>query len=141
MVGLGTIFLGITGIALLLLFWKQKLFTWRWMHWVLFLAMPFPFIANIAGWFTTETGRQPWIIFGLMRTINGSSTTVSPGNIMFTLLGFAGIYLLLGLLYVFLVVSETLHGPTTTEPGQPEPSTPTPPTTNHAMPGLLSDAN
>jgi cytochrome d ubiquinol oxidase subunit I len=136
MVGLGTIFLGITGIALLLLFWKQKLFTWRWMHWVLFLAMPFPFIANIAGWFTAEVGRQPWIIFGLMRTINGSSTTVSPGNIMFTLLGFAGIYLLLGLLYVFLVVNETLHGPT-----EQEPSISTPPTTSHTMPGLLSDAN
>jgi cytochrome d ubiquinol oxidase subunit I len=112
MVGLGSFFIAIMGLALLLL-WRRRLFEerWRWMLWVLFLAMPFPFIANTAGWFTAEVGRQPWIVFGLLRTVDGSSPQVSAGNVLFTLLGFAGIYLLLGLLYVVLVVNEALRGP------------------------------
>jgi cytochrome d ubiquinol oxidase subunit I len=111
MVGLGTIFIAIMGLALLLL-WRGKLFQTRWMLWVLMLATPFPYIANTAGWFTAELGRQPWIVFGLMRTVHGSSVLLSTGNILFTLLGFAGIYLLLGLLYVLLVVFDALRGPT-----------------------------
>jgi cytochrome bd ubiquinol oxidase subunit I len=110
MVGLGTIFIAIMGLALLLL-WRRKLFQARWMLWILMLATPFPYIANTAGWFTTELGRQPWIVFGLMRTVHGSSPLLSTGNIIFTLLGFMGIYLLFGLLYVILVVFEALHGP------------------------------
>jgi cytochrome d ubiquinol oxidase subunit I len=110
MVGLGTIFIAITGLALLLL-WRRRLFQSRWMLWVLMLATPFPYIANTAGWFTTELGRQPWIVFGMLRTVHGSSPLLSTGNIIFTLLGFAGIYLLLGLLYVLLVVFEALGGP------------------------------
>jgi Cytochrome bd-type quinol oxidase, subunit 1 len=110
MVGLGTIFVAIMGLALLLLR-RERLFRLRWMLWILFLATPFPFIANIAGWFTTELGRQPWIVYGLLHTAQGSSTNVSSGNVLFTLLGFAGMYLLLGLLYVTLIVYETGKGP------------------------------
>ena len=105
MVGLGTLFIAIMGLALLLL-WRRRLFQSRWMLWVLMLATPFPYIANTAGWFTAELGRQPWVAFGLLRTVNGSSPLLSAGNIIFTLLGFAGMYLLLGLLYVLLVVFE-----------------------------------
>ncbi len=119
MVGLGTIFIAIMALACLLL-WRRMLFTSRWMLWILLLAMPFPFIANIVGWYTTELGRQPWIVFGLLRTVNGSSTTLSPGNVLFTLLGFAGMYLLLGLMYVFLVVFEALHGPSAQKEKAPQ---------------------
>ncbi len=119
MVGLGTFFIAIMALAVLLL-WRKKLFGARWMHWILFLALPFPFIANIAGWFTTELGRQPWIVYGLLPTGSGSSTNVSSGNILFTLLGFMGIYLLLGLLYVVLVVYETLRGPQPVEETMPQ---------------------
>jgi cytochrome d ubiquinol oxidase subunit I len=122
MVGLGTIFIAITGLALLML-WRKWLFGSNWMLWILMLATPFPFIANTAGWFTTELGRQPWIIFGLLPTAQGSSTNVSAGNVLFTLLGFAGIYLLMGLLYVLLVVFEALHGPKTGQPENPNAMT------------------
>ena len=124
MVGLGTFFIAIMGFALLLL-WRRKLFEprWRWMLWVLFLAMPFPFIANTAGWFTAELGRQPWIVFGLLRTVQGTSPIVSAGNVLFTLLGFAGMYLLLGLLYVVLFVHEALQGPAPGETARgPQPA-------------------
>ena len=110
MVGLGTIFIAITGLATFLL-WRRRLFESRWMLWILMLAMPFPFIANIAGWLTTELGRQPWLVYGLMRTSEGVSPNISSGNVLFTLIGFAGMYLIMGLLYILLMVREVAHGP------------------------------
>jgi cytochrome bd-type quinol oxidase subunit 1 len=120
MVGLGTFFVAIMGLAFLLWLWGRRLFRWRPMLWIIMLATPFPFIANTAGWFTTELGRQPWIVYGLLQTAQGSTATLSDGNILFTLLGFAGMYLLLGLLYVFLVIQEALGGP---EPAVEEKTT------------------
>jgi len=110
MVGLGSIFIGIMALALLLL-WCRRLFETRPMLWLLMLAAPFPFIANSAGWVTAEMGRQPWLVYGLQRTVSGTSPMVSGGNVLFTLMGFAGIYLILGLLYVVLVVQEATRGP------------------------------
>src|SRR5258708_36241833 len=75
------------------------------------LAAPFPYIANTAGWMTAELGRQPWLVYGLMRTEDGYSKTVSAGNGMFTLLGFMGLYTVLGLLFLFLVWRGIDHGP------------------------------
>jgi cytochrome bd ubiquinol oxidase subunit I len=110
MVGLGTIFIAITVVATVLL-WRRKLFESRWMLWVLMLATPFPFIANTAGWLTAELGRQPWLVYGLLRTQEGVSPLVSSGNVLFTLIGFAGMYLIMGLLYFVLMVREVAHGP------------------------------
>ncbi len=110
MVGLGTIFIGIMMLAAVLLY-KGKLFEWRAYLWLLMLAFPFPFIANTAGWMTAELGRQPWLVYGLMRTERGYSQLVHAGETVFTSLGFAGLYLVLGLLYVFLILREIEHGP------------------------------
>ena len=76
MVGLGTIFIAILLLSAWLLF-RGTLFTFRPMLWALMLALPFPFIANTAGWITAEVGRQPWLIYGLMRTSAGFSPLVS----------------------------------------------------------------
>ena len=81
------------------------------MLWILMLAAPFPYIANTAGWMTAELGRQPWLVYGLMRTEDGYSKVVSAGNGMFTLLGFMGIYTVLGILFLFLIGREIEHGP------------------------------
>jgi cytochrome bd ubiquinol oxidase subunit I len=110
MVGLGTIFIAIMVISAFLL-WRGKLFNARWMLWVLMLSLPFPYIANTAGWMTAELGRQPWLVYGLMRTADGYSKTVSAGNGLFTLLGFMGMYMVLGILFLFLVRREIEHGP------------------------------
>jgi cytochrome d ubiquinol oxidase subunit I len=110
MVGLGTIFIGIMVLAAFLL-WRGRLYEMRPMLWVLMLVIPFPFIANTAGWFTAELGRQPWLAYGLFRTSEGVSPLVSSGNVLFTLIGFAGMYLVMGLLYVMLMVREVAHGP------------------------------
>jgi cytochrome d ubiquinol oxidase subunit I len=110
MVGLGTVFIAIMLVSLFLL-WRGKLFDTRWMLWILLLSLPFPYIANTAGWMTAELGRQPWLVYGLMLTADGYSKTVSAGNGMFTLLGFMGIYTVLGILFLFLVRREIENGP------------------------------
>jgi cytochrome d ubiquinol oxidase subunit I len=110
MVGLGTVFIAIMVVSVLLL-WSGKLFNARWMLWILLLSFPFPYIANTAGWLTAELGRQPWLVYGLMLTADGYSKNVSAGNGMFTLLGFMGMYLVLGLLFAFLIRREIEHGP------------------------------
>lgn len=110
MVGLGTIFIAIFAIAAFLL-WRGALFRTHVMLWVIMLALPFPFIANTAGWITAEVGRQPWLIYGLLRTSAGASPLVSAGNAWFTLIGFMGLYTVLGILYLFLVYREIERGP------------------------------
>lgn len=110
MVGLGTIFGGIMGVAALLLM-LRRLAGSRWMLWILMLAMPFPYIANEAGWMVTEIGRQPWIVYGLMRTAAATSPTVVAGETVFTTIGFAGMYFLLGVLFLLLILREIAHGP------------------------------
>jgi cytochrome d ubiquinol oxidase subunit I len=122
MVGLGTIFIAIM-LAAAILLWRNQLFSARWMLWILLLALPFPYIANTAGWMTAELGRQPWLVYGLMRTADGYSKMVSAGNGMFTLLGFLGMYTMLGILFLFLMRREIEHGPQTElfPPLQPAP--------------------
>jgi len=110
MVGLGTIFIAVMGLSAILL-WRKKLFDANWMLWILMLSFPFPFIANTAGWMTAEIGRQPWLVYGLMRTDQGYSPLVSAGNGVFTLLGFMGLYLLLGMLFLFLIWRQIQRGP------------------------------
>jgi cytochrome bd ubiquinol oxidase subunit I len=110
MVGLGTIFIAIMSLSAWLLR-KGRLFQFRPMLWVLMLSFPFPYIANTAGWMTAELGRQPWLIYGLMRTSEGTSSHVSAGNTLFTLIGFMGMYTVLSVLFLFLVYREIEHGP------------------------------
>lgn len=110
MVGLGTMFIAIALVAAFLL-WRGKLYDSRWMLWILMLSAPFPYIANTAGWMTAELGRQPWLIHGLLRTSDGYSKLVSAGNGWFTFLGFAGMYTVLSMLFLFLIRREIEHGP------------------------------
>jgi cytochrome d ubiquinol oxidase subunit I len=110
MVGLGTIFIAITVVSALA-WWRGRLFETPWLLWILVLTVPFPFIANTAGWITAEIGRQPWVVYGLLRTADGFSPTVSAGNALFTLLGFMGLYTVLSILFILLIAHEIQHGP------------------------------
>jgi len=120
MVGLGTGFIALMGLAALQVA-RRRLIETRWLMWALVLAAPFPFIANTAGWMTAELGRQPWLVYGLLRTTAGGSPSVHGGATLFTTLGFAGLYLLLGILYLFLLQREIAHGPPSAAQG-PAPS-------------------
>lgn len=110
MAGLGTLFIALMALANLQRY-RKRLEQSRWLLWTLMLAFPFPYIATTAGWMTTELGRQPWLVHGLMRTADGYSTSVSPGNALFTLIGFTGMYFVLGLLFLLLIGKEIAHGP------------------------------
>ena len=110
MVGLGTLFLALMVLAAFLLA-RGRLYGNRPVLWVLLLMTPFPYVATTAGWITAEVGRQPWLIYGVMPTAAGASPGVSAGNGLFTLMGFMGLYLILGTLFLFLVQKEIEQGP------------------------------
>jgi len=110
MITLGTLFILLMACAGVQR-WRGRLESSRGLLWVLMLAFPFPYIANTLGWMTAELGRQPWLIYGLFRTREGYSKVVSNGDVIFTLIGFVGLYFVLGLLFLFLVGREIAHGP------------------------------
>jgi len=110
MVGIGTFLIALMLLSIWSL-WRGRLYQSRPLLWALMLALPFPYIATTAGWMTAELGRQPWLIYGLMRTSAGVSPLVSAANGLFTLIGFMGLYLILGILFLFLVHREIEHGP------------------------------
>jgi cytochrome bd ubiquinol oxidase subunit I len=110
MVRLGTFFIGILLIAVFCL-WRGWLYEWKLGLWVLMLLAPFPYIATTFGWMTAELGRQPWLVYSLVRTAQGASPHVSEGNVLFTLIGFFGMYGVLSILFLFLVYLEVQRGP------------------------------
>ena len=110
MAGLGTLFILLMAVANFQR-WRGRLEQSRGLLWILMLAFPFPYIATTAGWMTAELGRQPWLIFKLLHTSAGVSSNVSGGDVLFTLMGFTGLYFVLGVLYLFLIGREVAHGP------------------------------
>jgi cytochrome d ubiquinol oxidase subunit I len=118
MVGLGTLMLALMAWAAVEV-WRGTFARRPALLWALMLSFPLPYIATNFGWMTAEIGRQPWLIYGLMRTSQGASPLVSAGNGLFTLLGFMGMYSLLGVLFLFLIAREVEQGPARAELEQP----------------------
>jgi cytochrome d ubiquinol oxidase subunit I len=110
MAGLGTYFVLLMVVSGFLL-WRGTLFATPWALWLLMLSFPLPYVANTAGWMTAEIGRQPWVVYGLIRVSEGYSKNVSAGNGLFTLLGFMGVYVLLSILFIVLVYRTISEGP------------------------------
>jgi len=110
MITLGTLFIIVMAYATFQN-WRGRLSSTTWLLWVLMLAFPYPYIANTLGWMTAELGRQPWLIYGVFRTDDGYSKVVSSGNTVFTLIGFTGLYFVLGLLFLSLAGREIARGP------------------------------
>ncbi|MFH2006097.1 MAG: cytochrome ubiquinol oxidase subunit I [bacterium] len=108
LLGLGMIGLSLMG---LLLWWRKKLFETRWLLWAFVLSVLAPQLANQLGWFTAEVGRQPWIVYGLLRTKDAASKSVTSSEIIASLVMFGLIYLLLFSLFVFLLNHKIKHGP------------------------------
>ncbi|MGB9146723.1 MAG: cytochrome ubiquinol oxidase subunit I [Acidobacteriaceae bacterium] len=124
MAGLGTWFVLLMTVAAILL-WRGRLYRARWLLWPILLSFPLPYIANTAGWMTAEIGRQPWLVYGLIRTAQGYSIHVSAGNTLFTLLGFLGMYSVLTILWIVLVYRFIRTGPQAGMHAVPEPEHPT----------------
>ena len=110
MITLGVIFIGIMAWANWKR-WRGRLESSTGLLWTLMLSLPFPYIATSLGWMTAELGRQPWLVYGLFRTNKGYSQVVNAGDTIFTLIGFVGLYFVVGLLFLYLTAREIHHGP------------------------------
>jgi cytochrome bd ubiquinol oxidase subunit I len=94
-----------------LLAWRGVLFARRWLLWIFVFSVLLPQISNQVGWAAAEIGRQPWIVYGLMRTADGVSDTVSAGDVLFSLILFTLIYLALLVVFLVLLDQKIKHGP------------------------------
>lgn len=107
--------IGFTLIAISLLgifFWlRGTLFKQRWMLWIFVFSVFLPQIANQVGWITAEVGRQPWIVYGLLKTSEGLSKAVEAGQVWFSLILFTVIYAGLFILFIYLLNEKIQHGP------------------------------
>ena len=80
---------------------------------VLVASVVFPQIANQSGWFTAEAGRQPWIVYKLLRTVDGVSTNIAAHQVMGSIIMFIVIYFLLFFLFMYLLDHKIKEGPST----------------------------
>jgi cytochrome d ubiquinol oxidase subunit I len=110
MVGMGMLFIGITLYACWLR-WRGTLFDKRWLMWSFVFIIPLPYLANQLGWVTAEVGRQPWVVYGLMRTSEGVSKAVSASQTLNSIIMFGIIYLLLFLVWIYVLNDKIQHGP------------------------------
>lgn len=110
MIAIGMALIGLTLYASFL-WWRGKLFETKWLMWIFSFSVILPQIANQVGWFTAEMGRQPWVVYGLLRTNKAFSQEVSSHQILFSLLLFTFVYSLLLLLFLYSVNKKIKHGP------------------------------
>ena len=122
-IGLGLIALSLLG---LFLWWRGSLFTCRPVLWVMVFAVLGPQIANQAGWCAAEVGRQPWIVYNLLKTSAGLSKVVTANQIQFSLIMFLLIYILLFAVFIFLLDQKIRSGPDAQEKMPDEPLAHTP---------------
>ncbi len=110
MVGIGMVLIGlaVAGIALLR---GGRLFRMRWLLWGFVGAVLLPQLANQLGWMSAEIGRQPWIVYGLLRRVDGLSRVVSANQVLWSIIMFGLIYALLLAAFVFLLDKKIKHGP------------------------------
>ena len=110
MVGLGIFFIVVTLFATFLR-WRGTLFEKRWLLWVFVWAVPLPYAANQLGWVTAEVGRQPWVVYGLLRTGDALSKSVVASQVLSSIIIFMVIYALLFAVWVYVLDSKIKHGP------------------------------
>ena len=118
MVGLGMLFIGMTSLGLVL-WWRGKLFNQRWLLWAFVVAVIGPYIANQTGWVAAEVGRQPWVVYKLLRTRDAVSAVVPAEQVLVSLVAFTLVYIALFAVWIYVVNEKIRHGPP--EPREREP--------------------
>jgi len=125
MAGIGFFMLALSWYAVWLNF-RGHLFDRRWLLRVVFLSFPLGFIATLTGWFTAEVGRQPWVVYGVLRTADAVTPFLLPQQVAFSLALFAAIYLVIflaGMTYIYRLLRAG-PGPTVPAPATPQPPNP-----------------
>ena len=107
-IGFALIAISLLGIFF---WWRGTLFKQKWLLWIFVFSVLLPQIANQLGWITAEVGRQPWIVYGLLKTSEALSKVVEAGQVWFSLILFALIYIGLFILFIYLLNEKIQHGP------------------------------
>jgi len=119
MVGMGLLMLGISWLGSLLC-WRGRLERTRWFLWGTFLSFPSGFIATIAGWYTAEVGRQPWVVYGLLRTKDAVTPALRTGDVLFSLVVYGLLYAVMagfGIWYIYKLLRDGPVGAVVALPG------------------------
>jgi cytochrome d ubiquinol oxidase subunit I len=119
MVGLGSFFIALTLYALYLR-WRGTLFEKRWLMWVFVVTVVGAYLVNQAGWVTAEVGRQPWVVYGQLRTSDAVSKSLSGDQVLSSIILFGLIYVMLFAVWVYVLNSKIQHGPDAVEEPPPE---------------------
>jgi cytochrome d ubiquinol oxidase subunit I len=110
MISIGVLLI-VLSLAACFFWWKGTLLQQRWLLWIFVFATLLPQIANQAGWFAAEMGRQPWVVYGLLRTSDAFSESVTANQVLFSLILFFIIYTLLFILFLYLLNKKIQMGP------------------------------
>ena len=129
MIGVGS---GLIGLAVLALFflWRGTLFEKRWLLWIFVFASVGPYIANQAGWVAAEAGRQPWVVYGQLRTSEAYTKSLTSGQVMASIVMFGIIYALLFAVWVYVLNDKIQHGPVAADLSEKDNPIPGPGITN-----------
>ncbi|MCX8147874.1 cytochrome ubiquinol oxidase subunit I [Thermaurantimonas aggregans] len=110
MIGIGMLLIALTAFGSWML-WKGRIFEMRWLLWIFTIAVILPQIANQAGWFAAEMGRQPWVVYGLLRTSEAFSKEVEANQILFSIILFFVVYAILFALFLYFLNKKIQKGP------------------------------
>ena len=110
MIGLGTAYIGFTLLCALQL-WRGRLFEQRWLLWLAVFAVIGPVLTNQAGWVAAEVGRQPWLVWGMLRTADGLSEAIVAEHVLASIILFGLVYLMLAAVWIFVLDRKIRHGP------------------------------
>ncbi|MCW5965167.1 MAG: cytochrome ubiquinol oxidase subunit I, partial [Bryobacterales bacterium] len=110
MILIGFYLIGLTLLGCLY-WWRGKLFDTRWLLKIFAVSVIFPIIANQAGWIAAEVGRQPWIVYGLLRTDQSVSKAVRAEEVLISIVMFTVIYAMLFAVWVFVLNAKIVEGP------------------------------
>ena len=126
MINLGGVFVAIGLLGALFYFWRQRIFHTRWLLWVFVGTIVLTELATLSGWWTAEFGRQPWIVWELLRTADAVSPTLESIQVLLSNLMFIVLYIILFVLFLYLLNEKIQHGPEPLEKleGQPVSSLP-----------------
>src|SRR5271166_3439483 len=108
MVGMGLIMFAVSWFGVWLR-WRGTLDNTRWFLWVAFLSFPTGFVAVLAGWFTAEVGRQPWVVYGLLRTKDAVTPSLTTGDVLFSLIAYFAVYVTIysfGFYYIYRLLRD-----------------------------------
>lgn len=111
MISLGGLFIAIGLLGVLFAVWKERIWRTRWVLWIFVLSIFMTQLATLSGWWTAEFGRQPWIVWNLLRTVDGVSPNIVGAQVFVSLLMFIALYALLFVLFLYLLNEKIQHGP------------------------------